>query len=80
MDAVDIDNIIEPAAEMFSERYGREIDAKSIWPMFAVKPEYLNAALDGMMDAEGSINSYVAKALKITEAEIEAVRAHYLQA
>ena len=79
MDAVDIDNIIEPAAEAFSERYGRKIDAKSIWPMFAVKPEYLNAALDGMMDAQGSIDAYVAEALKVTDAEIKAVRAHYLK-
>ena len=80
MEAVDIDKIIGPAAQMFSERYGRQIEAKSIWPMFAVVPDFLNAALDGMMDAQGSIDGYVTEVLKVTDAEIQTVREHYLKA
>ncbi len=79
LDAVDIDKIIGPAAEMFSKRYGRSIDAESIWPMFGVYPEFLNAALDGMMDETGDIQAYVTETLKVSSDDIATLRARYLQ-
>lgn len=74
LEAVDIDKILVPAAAMFSKRYGREIDAEALWPMFGVVPEFLDAALDGMGDME----RYAAEALGLTMAQIAAIRARYL--
>ena len=79
LDAVNIDKIIGPAAEMFSQRYGRSIDAEAIWPMFGVYPEFLEAALDGMMDEAGGTDTYVTETLKLTPAELERIRSRYLE-
>lgn len=79
LDAVDIDKIIGPAAEMFSKRYGRSIDAKAIWPMFGVVPEFLEAALDGMVDGSGDMQNYVTETLKITPVELATIRSRYLE-
>ncbi len=76
--AVDIDKIIGPAAAMFTERYGRSIDAEAIWPMFGVMPEFLNAALDGMLDSAGRIDSYLTDRLNIDLSDIDRMRDRYL--
>jgi len=68
LEAVDIDEIIGPAAEMFSKRYGRKIDAEALWPMFGVVPDFLEVALDGMMDGSGNIESYVTNVLGLKPA------------
>jgi len=78
LEAVDIDKIIEPAAAMFSERYGRKIDADSIWPMFGVTPEYLETSLDGMTDEAGRIDTYLTDILKISDTELGQIRERYL--
>ena len=74
LDAVDIDTILVPAAARFSERYGRPIDAESLWPMFGVEPEFLDAALDGMRDME----SYARETLGVSSDVIDTLRARYL--
>lgn len=79
LEAVDIDKIIGPAAEMFTKRYGRPIDAKAIWPMFGVVPEFLNAALDGMLDESGDVENYVTDKVGLSEAEMDRIRARYLE-
>ena len=79
LDAVDIDKIIGPAAAMFSKRYGRQIDADAIWPMFGVVPEFLNAALDGMMDGSGGVESYIIDKIGISETDMNLIRASYLE-
>ena len=79
LDAVDIDKIIGPAAEMFSKRYGRAIDAEAIWPMFGVYPEFLEAALDGMVDGSGNTETYVKEMLNISPEELERIKTRYLE-
>jgi len=79
LDAVDIDKIVEPAAAMFSKRYGRQIDAKAIWPMFGVVPEFLDAALDGMMDSSGGVETYVTEKIGLTETDVAKLRTRYLE-
>lgn len=76
LEAVDIEAIITPAAAMFSKRYQREIDPKALWPMFGVAPEFLEASLSAM----GDIETYAKDALGISEAELGAIRAQYLEA
>ncbi len=78
LDAVDIEKIIGPAAEMFTKRYGRNIDATSIWPMFGVVPDFLDAALDGMTDSSGDIVPYVKETLGLSQTELESLRSRYL--
>ena len=78
LDAVDIDKIIVPAAAMFSKRYGREINADALWPMFGVTPEYLNAALDGMMDSAGRVETYVKQNIGLDQDDLDRIRALYL--
>jgi len=78
LDSVNIDKIIEPAAAMFSKRYGREINADALWPMFGVTPEFLNAALDGMMDSTGRVETYVKDAIGLTQSELDRIRSRYL--
>jgi len=79
LQAVDIDKIIEPAAAMFTKRYGRDINAEAIWPMFGVYPEFLNAALDGMMDDAGSVEAYVKNDIGLSETELNRIRTKYLE-
>ena len=78
MEAVDIDKIIDPAAAMFSERYGRKIDATAIWPMFGVVPDFLEAALAGMQDSSGDVEPYVRDVLGLSQAELKRLRSRYL--
>lgn len=78
LEAVDIDKIIGPAAKMFTQRYGRQIDAEAIWPMFGVVPDFLNAALDGMMDGDESVEGYVIDTLNLTSEELDRLRSRYL--
>lgn len=75
LESVDIDKIIEPAAEMFSKRYGRKIDAAALWPMFGVTPEFLEAALDGM----GDMNDYAVNALDLKATELDVIQSRYLE-
>ena len=79
LDAVDIDKIIEPAAAMFSQRYGRQIDPESIWPMFGVVPEFLEAALGGMMDETGAVDRYVIDEVGLSQSDIDQIRDRYLE-
>jgi len=78
LESVDIDKIIKPAAAMFTERYGRRIDAEAIWPMFGVTPAFLDAALDGMLDAAGSVESYVTDTLDVSQKDLDEMRKRYL--
>jgi len=78
LEAVDIEKIIVPAAEMFSKRYDRKIDAEALWPMFGVVPDFLNVALDGMTDSAGGIETYVTDVLGLSQAELDSLRARYL--
>lgn len=55
--AVDIDAILEPASKLYSQRYGRPMDAESLRPMFGVDPDYLVASLAAMGDLEGYADS-----------------------
>jgi protein-tyrosine phosphatase len=76
LDAVDIDAILVPASAAFSERYGRPIDAESLWPMFGVEPAFLEAALDGMGDME----RYTRETLGLSADMLSTIRARYLEA
>lgn len=78
LESVDIDKIIGPAAAMFSKRYGRDIDAEALWPMFGVAPEFLNAALEGMLDSEGHVEAYVKDDIGLNQDDLDRVRALYL--
>lgn len=79
LDVVDIDKIIEPAAAMFSQKFGRKIDPESIWPMFGVVPEFLDAALGGMMNKAGGVDQYVTENIGLTSAEIDQICDLYLE-
>lgn len=72
--AVDIEAILQPAAKMYTARYGRPIDADALRPMFGVEPGYLAASLDAM----GDMNRYAADVLDITGERLERLRDRYL--
>ncbi|GLQ19944.1 tyrosine-protein phosphatase [Algimonas porphyrae] len=72
--AVDIEAFLEPAAAMFSQRYGRTIDADSLRPMFGVEPDYLSASLEAMGDME----RYAVDTLGLDGAQLDRLRARYL--
>lgn len=74
MKAVDVDMFLAPAAKFMTEKFGRPVDPESLRPMFGVEPGYLEAALGSM----GPLETYLAQTLKITEAQISAVREQYL--
>ena len=52
MTAVDIDSFLEPAAQMFTQRYGRAIEPESIRPMFGVEEAYLQSSLGAIEDIQ----------------------------
>jgi len=72
--AVDIESFLEPASKMFAKRYGRDISPDAIRPMFRVDETYLDIALQTM----GDIKAYAKENLGITEAEIKALKQHYV--
>lgn len=72
--AVDIEAILQPAALMFTKRYGRDIDADALRPMFGVEPGYLKASLDAMGDME----TYATDVLGLSPDRLTLIRARYL--
>ena len=75
MTAVDIDSFLAPAAQMFTQRYGREIDPEAIRPMFGVEEAYLKSSLDAISDMQ----NYIRETLGITDKEKAALKAAYLE-
>jgi len=75
MKAVQIDNFLKPAAEMFTQRYGRAIDPEAIRPMFGVEPAYLESSLATIKD----MDIYIKEALGISDKEKAAIKAAYLE-
>jgi len=75
MTAVDIDSFLTPAAQMFSKRYGREIDPEALRPMFGVEPAYLESSLATIED----MPRYIRDRLGITDKEKAALRAAYVE-
>jgi len=75
MTAVDIDSFLAPAAQMFTQRYGRAIDPEAIRPMFGVEEAYLQSSLDAIADMQGYIHDH----LGITDKEKAALKAAYLE-
>ena len=74
MRAVDIDSMLEPAAKMIGEKFGRAYDPESLRPMFGVREAYLAAALDAM----GEPVTYAREHLDFSVQDIDRLRAHYL--
>jgi protein-tyrosine phosphatase len=72
--AVDIEAILQPAAVMFTKRYGRAIDANALRPMFGVEPGYLEASLDAMGDME----TYAKDVLGLSTDRLDLIRSRYL--
>jgi len=75
MTAVDIDQFLEPAAKMFTQRYGRSIDPEAIRPMFGVEEAYLQSSLSAIENMQ----SYIRDDLGITDKEKAALKAAYLE-
>ena len=46
--------------------------------MFGVVPDFLNAALTGMLDNAGDVQPYARDVLGLSQTEIEDLRAKYL--
>ena len=74
MTAVDVDALLEPAAQRISARVGRGLGPEPLRPLFGVEPDYLQASLDTM----GDIDAYISKVLDISPKEKAALRAAYL--
>jgi len=75
MKAVNIDSFLEPAAAMFTKRYGRAIDPEAIRPMFSVEEAYLENSLRAIED----MPRYIRDVLKISAKEKAAIKAAYLE-
>jgi protein-tyrosine phosphatase len=74
MTAVDVESFLEPAAAMFTKRYGRSIGADAIRPMFGVEEAYLKSSLVAIKDIQG----YIHDELGITDKEKAALKAAYI--
>jgi len=74
MEAIDVDTLLTPAAEMFTHRYGRPIDPEAIRPMFSVEPAYLESALATI----GQMDDYIRDVLGVSDKEKAALKAAYL--
>ena len=75
MQAVNISAMLGPAAQMYSDRYGRTIQPEAIEPMFNVEEIYLQSALNKIENIE----TYIRNALQISDKEKAALKAAYLE-
>ena len=74
MKAINVDELLEPAANMFTRRYGRPIDPEAIRPMFSVETAYLKSSLATI----GNMDDYIRDVLAISDKEKAALKAAYL--
>lgn len=74
MKAIKVDELLKPAAQMFTRRYGRPIDPEAIRPMFNVEPAYLESALATI----GQMDDYIRDVLGVSDKEKAALKAAYL--
>ena len=75
-------NADEAAAEMaaaINAQRGTTMRAEDVWPSQGVRPEYFAYFYDTLEAEYGGANEYLRKALKLTDNEIAALRARYLQ-
>ena len=75
MSAVDIESFLQPAAEMMTSRFGRDIKPDALRPMFGVDPDYLKASLDNI----GNFDDYLKNVLQINNADVQNIRMNYLR-
>jgi protein-tyrosine phosphatase len=73
--AVDIEGFLEPASKAFTKRYGRAIAPDALRPMFGVKADYLDSALEQM----GDLRKYAQDILGLSDQDITKLRDHYLE-
>lgn len=73
--AVDIESFLGPASEAFSKRYGRSIHPDALRPMFGVKMDYLESALQQM----GDFHQYTTEVLGLSDQDIKTLRDLYLE-
>lgn len=73
--AVDVEGFLEPASKAFSKRYGRSIAPDALRPMFGVKADYLDSALEQM----GDLHNYAKDVLGLSDQDITRLRDHYLE-
>lgn len=73
--AVDIEGFLQPASKAFTKRYGRQIAPDALRPMFGVKPDYLDSALEQM----GDLRRYAQNTLGLSDQDITNLRKHYLE-
>ena len=76
MEAVDIPAILTPAAQMYSERYGKHFEPEAIEPMFSVEEDYLRSSLNVIED----MDYYIREGLGVSDTEKAALKAAYLVA
>lgn len=57
----------------------RELPREAIMPLLASDPEYVKAALDGLVEKYGSVLAFLRAELKVTDAELAAIRSHLLE-
>lgn len=74
MKAVDIPSILEPAAQMYSERYGKNFEPAAIEPMFSVEEDYLRSSINIIED----MDYYIREGLGVSDKEKAALKAAYL--
>jgi len=73
MQAVEIDNFIGLAALRFSERFGRDIEAEALRPMFGVEEIYLESALNTIED----MDSYIREDLGFSDKDRSRLKSIY---
>jgi protein-tyrosine phosphatase len=55
------------------------VDADEIRPIMSARPEFLQAAFDGIRDDYGTVEDYLEKALHFNAEQLDALRAHLLE-
>jgi protein-tyrosine phosphatase len=73
-----VEDEISKMLDTYADYFPSNIDRAHLRPMFAVRPEYIDAAFNALDEAYGSTEAYLQQALGLSKADIERLKLKYL--
>jgi protein tyrosine/serine phosphatase len=77
-EAADVEGRLPELARMFNEHIGKNYPAEVFKPFVGVNVDFLQSALESVIDRAGSVDAYLADTLGVGAADVDHLRGKYL--